>query len=95
MGGPRPATSAGIADRESRLLALSRPRDDAQRRAWNGSWNGAPGIPALPVVSVRFPALSVLLVRSVHGGVFMVRRRSTVRFRNGAPVHGQFFERFT
>ena len=49
-------------------------------------------IPALPVLSVRFPVLSVLLVRSVDGAVVMVRRRSTVRFRNGAPGHGQFFE---
>jgi hypothetical protein len=27
------------------------------------------------------------------GDVLMVRRRSTVRFRNGAPGHRQFFER--
>jgi hypothetical protein len=86
VGGPRPATSAGIADRESRLLALFRPRDDARRRAWNGSWNGAPGIPVLPVLSVRFPVLSVLLVRPLSDAVVMVRRRSTVRFRNGAPA---------
>ena len=32
----------------------------AQRCAWNGSWNGAAGIPALPVLSVRFPVQSVL-----------------------------------
>jgi hypothetical protein len=29
-------------------------------------------------------------VRSVHGAVLMVGRRPTVRFRNGAPAHGQF-----
>ena len=33
---------------------------------------------------------SVQLARSVDGAVLMVRRRSTVRFRNGAPGHGQF-----
>jgi hypothetical protein len=86
VGGPRPAASAGLVDRESRLLALFRPRDDARRCAWNGSCNGAPAIPALPVLSVRFAVLSVLLLRSVHGAVVMVRRRSTVRFRNGAQV---------
>jgi len=58
--------------------------------AWNGSWNGSPGIPALPVPSVRFSVLSVQLLRSVNGAVVMVRRRSTVRFRNGSPGHGKF-----
>ena len=33
---------------------------------------------------------SVLLVRTVNGAVLMVRRRSTVRFRNGAPGHEKF-----
>ena len=61
------------------------PQDDARRRAWNGSWNGAAGIPALPVLSVRFPGSSLLLVRPLSDAVVMVRRRSTVRFRNGAP----------
>jgi hypothetical protein len=27
----------------------SHPRNDARRRAWNGSWNGAAAIPVLPV----------------------------------------------
>ena len=49
------------------------------------AWHGGPDTPARPVLSVRFPVLSVQLLRSVHGGVVMVRRRSTVRFRNGAP----------
>jgi hypothetical protein len=57
---------------------------------WNGSWNGAPGIPALPVPSVRFPVLSVQLMRPVDEAMFMVRRRSTVRFRNGAPAQRDF-----
>jgi hypothetical protein len=56
--------------------------------AWTGSWTGSPGIPAPRVPSVRFSVSSVLPVRSVHGAVVMVRRRSTVRFRNGAPVQG-------
>ena len=37
------------------------------------------------MLSVRFTVSSVQLVRSVHEAVLMVRRRSTVRFRNGAP----------
>ena len=53
--------------------------------AWNGSWNGSPGIPVQPVLSVRFPVLSMQLMRPVDEAVVMVRRRSTVRFRNGAP----------
>jgi hypothetical protein len=63
--------------------------DDAGHRV-DRSWTGAPGIPVRPVPSVRFPVSSVLPVRSVHGAVFMVGRRSTVRFRNGTPGHGQF-----
>ena len=102
-----PAASAGIADGESRPLRCpaatlyqihgtmpgmtSAGRCPA--RARNGSWNGAAAIPAPPVLSVRFPVSSVQPVGSVHGPVVMVRRRSTVRFRNGAPGHGQFFER--
>jgi hypothetical protein len=58
--------------------------------AWNGSWNGAAGILALPVLSVRLSVLSMQLMRPVDEAVVMVRRRSTVRFRNGAPGHGQF-----
>ena len=42
-------------------------------------------IPAWPVLSVRFPVSSVQPARTAHGPVVMVRRRSTVRFRNGAP----------
>jgi hypothetical protein len=64
--------------------------DDARRRAWNGSWNGAAAIPAQPVLSVEQPVGSVQLARSVDEAVVMVRRRSTIRFRNGAPGQGQF-----
>jgi hypothetical protein len=64
--------------------------DDARRCAWNGSWNGAAGIPAPPVLSVRFPLPSVQLLRTVRDAVVMVRRRSTVRFRNGLQVMGNF-----
>jgi hypothetical protein len=66
--------------------ALLCPWDDARRRAWNGSWNGVAGIPVQSVLSVRFPVSSVLLVRSVHGALVMVSRRSTVRFRNGLQL---------
>jgi hypothetical protein len=41
--------------------------------------------PAQQVPSVRCRVLSVQPVRTLHGNVLMVRRRSTVRFRNGAP----------
>ena len=58
--------------------------------AWNGSWNGGPDNPLQRGLSVRFPVSSVLLVRSVDDAVVMARRRSTVRFRNGAPGHGKF-----
>jgi hypothetical protein len=77
----------------SRLPGPVTFRDDGAGPAWTGSWTGSPGIPAQPVLSVRFPVSSVQPVRSVHGSVLMVRRRSTVRFRNGAPGHGQFSNR--
>jgi len=73
------------------VRAVSRPgnlTDVARCRAQDGPWHGTPDIPAPSVPSVRFSVSSVLPVRSVHGAVVMVRRRSTVRFRNGAPVHG-------
>ena len=47
-------------------------------------------IPAWPVLSVRFPVSSVQPARTAHGPVVMVRRRSTVRFRNGAPGRDSF-----
>ena len=47
--------------------------------AWNGSWNGAAGIPAQPVLSVRLCVSSLLLVRAVQDAVVMVMRRA-VRF---------------
>jgi hypothetical protein len=63
------------------------PWNDARWRAWNGSWNGAAGIPTPPELSLQFPVPSVQLLRTVRDAVVMVRRRSTVRFRNGAPGH--------
>ena len=66
---------------QARLLSVRK------RRAPRGPGRG-PGrrvIPARPVPSVRFPVSSVQLARTVDGAVLMVRRRSTVRFRNGAP----------
>jgi len=59
-----------------------------------GAWNGSPGIPVLPVPSVRFSALSVQLMRPADGAVVMVRRRSTVQFRNGAPGRWPSSKRF-
>ena len=47
-------------------------------------------IPGRREPSERRAVLSVQLARLPHGSVLMVRRRSTVRFRNGAPGHGQF-----
>jgi hypothetical protein len=43
-----------------------------------------------PVPSVRFPVSSMQPVRTVHGAVVMVRRRSTIRFRNGTPGRENF-----
>jgi hypothetical protein len=77
-------------DGESRLLRSVTSMDDARRRAWHGSWHGLRVIPVQRVLSVRFSVASVLSVRSVHGAVFMVRRRSTVQFRNGAPGRDSF-----
>jgi hypothetical protein len=51
------------------------PWNDARRGAWNGSWNGAAGIPVPPVLSVGFPGSSVQLVRPLSDAVFMVMRR--------------------
>jgi hypothetical protein len=42
-------------------------------------------IPGRREPSERRAMLSVQLARTAHGSVLMVRRRSTVRFRNGAP----------
>ena len=61
-------------DRESRPLRPV-PSWAMPGGAWNGSWNGSPGIPAPPVLSVRFPVLSVQLMRPVDEAVVMVRRR--------------------
>ena len=88
-------TSAGIADRESRPLRPVTVMACCLRSAWTGSWTGSPGIPALRVLPVRFSVSSVLPVRSVHGAVVMVRRRSTVRFRNGAQAHRRFSNKST
>jgi hypothetical protein len=43
-------------------------------------------IPGRREPSERRAMLSVQLARTAHGSVLMVRRRSTVRFRNGAPA---------
>ena len=47
-------------------------------------------IPGRRELRERRTVLSVQLARLPHGSVLMVRRRSTVRFRNGAPGHGHF-----
>src|SRR6516225_16053 len=47
-------------------------------------------VPAHRELPVLRAVSSVLLVRTVNGAVLMVRRRSTVRFRNGAPGHEKF-----
>lgn len=63
---------------------------DGSFLAWNVSWNGGPDNPVQRVRSGRYPVSSVLLVRSVHDAVVMVRGRPTIRFRNGVPGHMQF-----
>jgi hypothetical protein len=45
-------------------------------------------LPARPVLSVLSRVASVQVTRSPHPDVLMVRRRSTVRFRKGAPARG-------
>ena len=93
MGGPCPAASAGIAvDGEVPAATFGDVHGPVPGGAWHGSWHGAPDIPAPSVPSVRFSVSSVLPVRAVDDAVVMVRRRSTVRFRNGAPGHGAIFE---
>ena len=47
-------------------------------------------VPAHRELSVLRAVSSVLLVRTVNEAVLMVRRRSTVRFRNGAPGQRKF-----
>jgi hypothetical protein len=62
--------------------------------AWHGPWHGTPDIPAPSAPSVRFPVSSVQPARSVHDAVVMVRRRSTVRFRNEAPGQSNDSKKF-
>jgi hypothetical protein len=51
------------------------------------AWRIVPGHRVLPVLRA---VSSMLLVRTVNEAVVMVRRRSTVRFRNGAPGRDSF-----
>src|SRR5436189_5961495 len=87
----RPAVSAGIAVTGVPAATLG----DVHEPVPGGARGTARGtahriLPARPVLSVRFPEPSVQLARTVHGTVLMVRRRSTVRFRNGAPSSDAF-----
>jgi hypothetical protein len=62
------------------------------RAPWTGSWTGCRAHWVLSVLSVHFLVQSVQLVRSGRQAVPMVRRRSTVRFRKGAPGQTCKFE---
>ena len=53
--------------------------------SWTESWTGCRAHWVRSVLSVHFLVRSVQLVRSGRWAVPMVRRRSTVRFRKGAP----------
>jgi hypothetical protein len=87
---PCPAASAGIAVTGVPAATPGYDHGTLPGAAWHGSWHGAPGIPVQPVPSVRFPVSSMQPVRTVHGAVVMVRRRSTIRFRNGTPGRENF-----
>jgi hypothetical protein len=87
-GGPRPAASRAPRRDGSPGATLG----DVHRSEPGGARGTARGtarrvVPARPVLSVRFSVASVQPARSVDGDVLMVRRRPTVRFRNGAPGH--------
>jgi len=55
----------------SRLPGWVTFRNDGPGRPWTGPWTGSPGIPVQPVPSVRFPVLSVQLMRTVDVAVVM------------------------
>jgi len=64
--------------------ALSRSGSPSDK-SWNGLWTGD-AVNGCVVCNVSDRAvLSVLLARPVRDACGMVRRRSTVRFRKGAP----------
>ena len=62
------------------------------RRSWNESWTGLAVQCVHSVLSERSAGRSVQAVRCGRVSVAMVRRRSTVRFRKGAPGHRPYFE---
>ena len=55
-------------------------------RPWNGSWTGCDAQRVHRVHSVRSGTRSVQLARLVQAGVFLVMNRSSVRFRQAAPL---------
>jgi hypothetical protein len=90
-GSAAPAESGGDLAGEPRLAAtLGDVSGPVPGGAWHGPWHARRVLPARPVLSVRLSVVSVQPVRPVHGSVLMVRRRPTVRFRNGAPGHKRF-----
>ena len=58
---------------------------DAACWSWNESWTGCLAHWAHAVLPGHSGVLLVQVVQPGRGGVAMVRRRSTVRFRKGAP----------
>jgi hypothetical protein len=77
-----PAAAAGPGFQARLLSVMTTPGTRGPGRG-----PGRRVIPARPVLPVRFPVSSVQPARTADGAVLMVRRRSTVRFRNGAPAH--------
>src|SRR6266851_7495625 len=67
---------------------------DAACWSWNESWTGCRAHWVHAVLPEHSGVPLVPVVQPGRGGVAMVRRRSTVRFRKGAPLragHGQVF----
>jgi hypothetical protein len=59
------------------------------RPPWTGAWTGCRGIPGTPSAVFAFAVSSVQLTCPLDRTVLMVRRRSTVRVRDGTSGHGQ------
>ena len=60
------------------------------RPPWTGAWTGCRGIPSTVSAACAIGGGISAVQAPAARTVLMVRRRSTVRFRNGAPAQGQF-----
>jgi hypothetical protein len=78
IGAPPPLASEMWANRLLRVTALP-------AGPWNESWNEATSAACNQCNASTETGLSMQAARPVRRAVLMVRRRSTVRFRKGAP----------